>query len=133
MNSPVNCIASSNYYAVCCIDECEGLLDQIERRVQAPTAEVYELEALVASLPSSTVPANRTLPPSQKHRLQKIAEKHGGVVPIHGRLFLQWMHMVYPRECAYPHLSGTTNPSLADEFEESTGKQSGATKEFMKK
>merc|ERR1719267_200863 len=84
-------------------------------------------------MPSATVPANRTLPPSQIHRLQKIAEKHGGRVPIHGRLFLQWMHMVYPRECAYPHLSGTTAPLRVDDWEALKNMNSTATDEQMRK
>jgi hypothetical protein len=133
LNAPVNCLSASEYYSVCCIDECESILAHIERRVRGPSSTAAVVAALVSALPSSTEPGNRTLTSSQMRRLNSIAEKHDGQVPIHGRLFMQWMHMVYPRECAYPHVSGTTNPSLADEFEESTGKQSGATKEFMKK
>merc|ERR1740129_1106308 len=29
--SPANCIASSSYYMVCCVDECEALLGNIEQ------------------------------------------------------------------------------------------------------
>merc|ERR1719316_300212 len=114
MNSQANCIASSQYYGVCCIDECESLLGRIESHMRAPTASPSELAALVAAMPSATVPANRTLRPSQIHRLHKISKKHGGRVPIHGRLFMQWMHMVYPRECAFPHVAGATTPLAAD-------------------
>jgi len=132
LQSPANCIASSNYYAVCCIDECEALLGHIERQIGGSTVAPDRLIALVGALPSSTVAGNRTLPPSQLHRLHKIAEQHGGRVPIHGRLFMQWMHMVYPRECAYPHVSGTSKPTDADDWEE-TGKQSSATVLEMQK
>merc|ERR1719197_381685 len=38
MTSPTNCIASSSFYSVCCMDECEGLLGHIERVVAAPEA-----------------------------------------------------------------------------------------------
>ena len=31
-------------------------------------------------------------------QLQSIAKEHGGQVPIHGRLFAQWLHYVFPRE-----------------------------------
>merc|ERR1719252_445633 len=74
VNGPANCIATSQYYAVCCIDECESLMGHIESQVGAPKAGPNELAALIAALPSSTVSANRTLPPSQTHRLQRIAE-----------------------------------------------------------
>jgi hypothetical protein len=133
MNAPVNCIAFSYYYAVCCIDECESLLGHIERRVQAPTGDVEEIAALIAALPSTTVPGNRTLPPSQLHRLRRIADMHGGRVPIHGRLFMQWMHMVYPRECAYPHISGTTKPVTPDVWTAQSHKTTAATLEEMKR
>merc|ERR1711862_713937 len=26
----------------------------------------------------------------------------GGVVPLHGRAFSQWMHFVFPHDCPYP-------------------------------
>ena len=36
--SQTNCIASSDYYSVCCIDECESLMGKIELAVGAPKA-----------------------------------------------------------------------------------------------
>ena len=30
LTSPGNCIASSSFYSVCCMDECEGLLGHLE-------------------------------------------------------------------------------------------------------
>merc|ERR1719420_2429805 len=35
---PSNCIASSSYYSVCCLSECEGLVNDLEGLIQAPTA-----------------------------------------------------------------------------------------------
>merc|ERR1719456_19070 len=32
ITSPSNCIASSSFYSVCCMDECEGLLGHLERK-----------------------------------------------------------------------------------------------------
>jgi len=133
MNMPGNCIASTRFYSVCCIDECEALIGHIERNVRSPSATPGELIALVSALPSSTVPANRTLSHAQSRRLYRIAEKHFGQVPIHGRLFTQWMHMVYPRECVYPHMSGTTKPLTAADWENATSRNSTATEEDMKR
>merc|ERR1712096_229 len=48
-------------------------------------------------------------------RLTDVAAQHKGVVPLHSRLFMQWMHFAYPRECPYPHLSGTTHSTRVDE------------------
>merc|ERR1719253_1503839 len=53
-------------------------------------------------------------------QLARIAETHGGKIPLHGRLFAQWLHYVFPRECAFPHKAGTasslTPSQYGDEF-----------------
>merc|ERR1712039_599952 len=49
------------------------------------------------------VEAPRTLPAGLVSKLHGIAAKHKGVVPIHGRLFAQWLHFAFPLECPYPH------------------------------
>eukprot|EP00932_Pfiesteria_piscicida_P020588 SRR837773.7389.p1 GENE.SRR837773.7389~~SRR837773.7389.p1 ORF type:complete len:417 (-),score=155.11 SRR837773.7389:108-1259(-) len=110
VGSQSNCLASSSFYSVCCLDECEGLLGRLEAAVGEPSAAPRELAALVAALPSDTVDAPRNLSAPLLARLEDIAEHHGGRVPLHGRLFAQWMHHAYPRECPFPHLAGTTNP-----------------------
>jgi len=109
-----NCIASSTYYSVCCINEGDEILGRIERHIQAPDGSPEELARLVAALPSSTVPANRVLPASLVAHLVEIADVHNGRVPLHSRLFMQWMHNAYPHECLYPHVSGTTRPRLPE-------------------
>merc|ERR1719195_780419 len=43
ITSPTNCLASSTFYAVCCLDECEELLGHLERSVGAPSAGADEL------------------------------------------------------------------------------------------
>merc|ERR1719476_151630 len=52
------------------------------------------------------------------------------MVPLHGRLFAQWLHHAYPRECPYPHLSGTVSQQSPDEWEDS-GSDSIASEEEM--
>jgi len=122
INSPSNCLAGSKYYSVCCINECEDLVDSLEHRFQAPTVEPVDLIEAVRFLPSSTVAAGRDLHPSQIARLEEISKRHGGRVPLHGRLFTQWMHHAYPRECPYPHLSGTVLAHRTSDFKEQTNK-----------
>merc|ERR1719204_966088 len=59
INAPSNCIASSAYYGICCIDECEEFIGQLERKLRVPVAppadvaEVVRMQLLVAG--------NRTL------------------------------------------------------------------------
>merc|ERR1740121_3223966 len=86
----------------------------------APAERIAEL---VANLPSESVSAPRELPAQLLARLGEIAAHHGGEVPLHGRLFAQWMHHAYPLECMYPHESGTALPQTAEEWMERTGEQ----------
>eukprot|EP00927_Polykrikos_kofoidii_P067255 TRINITY_DN62767_c0_g1_i1.p1 TRINITY_DN62767_c0_g1~~TRINITY_DN62767_c0_g1_i1.p1 ORF type:complete len:558 (-),score=84.63 TRINITY_DN62767_c0_g1_i1:219-1892(-) len=120
MNSPTNCLASSKFYDVCCIDECEALLGALEVTIAAPDAEPSQIVSLVSSLPSDTVQAPRFLTEELTRRLEDIATHHGGRVPLHGRLFAQWMHHAYPRECSFPHVSGTTKPVTQEGWMEQT-------------
>jgi len=121
ITSHSNCIAESSFYSVCCKNECEGLLGQLEELIAAPDASPEEVARLVTTLSSSSVVAPRSLSSSLLSRLEEIAAGHGGKVPLHGRLFAQWMHHAYPLECPYPHLAGTTNPLSPDEWVEATG------------
>jgi hypothetical protein len=111
-----NCIASSGFYSVCCKDECEALLGHLETQVAAPETKPATIVDIIKALPSSTVPAPREISGSMLQLLDDIAATHGGVVPLHGRLFAQWMHHAYPRECPYPHLSGTVSQQSPEEW-----------------
>eukprot|EP00933_Yihiella_yeosuensis_P052889 TRINITY_DN51021_c0_g1_i1.p1 TRINITY_DN51021_c0_g1~~TRINITY_DN51021_c0_g1_i1.p1 ORF type:complete len:608 (+),score=108.14 TRINITY_DN51021_c0_g1_i1:60-1883(+) len=125
---PSNCIATSGYYAVCCIDECESILSHLELQLQKPNAEPSEILTLLGSRET-----NRSFDALLRRRLQDIADYHGGhSVPIHGRLFAQWLHHAYPQECPYPHISGTTSPVQQDKFEEETGLEAMASEDEMR-
>lgn len=99
---PSNCVAGSEFFSVCCLSECESLMGEIEGQIQAPAAPPAELLDLVSTLDSDTIEAPRVLPQALVKRLHKIAEHHGGEVPLHGRLFSQWMHYAFPMECQNP-------------------------------
>jgi hypothetical protein len=132
VNSLSNCLASSSMYSVCCINECEGMLGHVEREIGAPQASASRLVEVVSKLQSSTVAAPRALSSELLGRLDEVATHHGGSVPLHGRLFAQWLHHAYPRECPYPHTAGSTNPMTADQWMQEKGSQSTtASKEEM--
>merc|ERR1719491_1021936 len=128
ITGPSNCVASSRYYSVCCLDECESLVGYLESNLAAPHGEPAVIASIVRHWLSHTQNRNRTLP---QHRLEQIATHHGGLVPLHGRLFAQWLHYVFPRECPYPHVSGTTNPMEGEEYIVSSGRHYSATTEEM--
>merc|ERR1719336_458385 len=116
IQSQSNCIAGSSFYSVCCFDECEGLLGQVEREVGRPSALPKQIATVVSNLQSDTVYAPRNLSSALLGRLNEIARFHSGEVPLHGRLFAQWMHHAYPRECRFPHVIGATNRMSPDEW-----------------
>jgi len=112
---PSNCVASSKYYEVCCINQCEDLMGRLEQEVASPDASSEQIATIVGSLSSPSSPAGRKMSPWLWRELEKIVSHHGGRVPLHGRLFAQWMHFAFPRECPYPQISGVSEPgTLAD-------------------
>jgi len=125
-----NCLDPSDYYSVCCRDECEDLMAEIEGKVGQPSALPGDIVDIASALASDTVDAPRNLSTPQLTRLQEIAEHHSGRVPLHGRLFAQWMHHAYPRECSFPHVAGTTKPVSQEEWE-LLGLEAEATEEEM--
>merc|ERR1719330_622857 len=116
IQSPSNCFAGSSFYSVCCFDECEDLLRHVEEEVRGPTALPSQIAGLVSSLHSETVHAPRNLSGVLLSRLEQIAELHKGKVPLHGRLFAQWMHHAYPRECPFPHKISAADRSAAKDL-----------------
>jgi len=133
IQSATNCIASESLYSVCCLNECEQLMSHLEQEIDAPDAEPSRIAAIVSSLSSSTVDAPRTLSSNLLEKLDEAGATHGGTVQLHGRLFGQWMHHAFPRECPFPHVAGTTNPQTPDEWMSVKGQESFASKAEMRK
>jgi len=122
MSSRTHCVTPSAFFAVCCLDECEGLRSHVEQAIGQPLATPQRIIELISNLPSDTVEAPRNLSSLQIQRLNDIADVHGGgQVPLHGRLFAQWMHHAYPRECQYPHVAGSTVSRSQGEFHDEMG------------
>jgi len=110
IESPSQYIASSDAYALTCQDECEQIMSQVEQKIAAPYATPDQISAAVQSVPSDTQPErSEGLSPMLLLRLEEIArvDSRDGTrqVALHGRLFAQWLHNAYPRECPYPHTS----------------------------
>jgi len=126
ITGPSNCLSPSEFYNVCCRDECEDMMAAIEEKIDHPSAMPGDIIEIVSNLPSDTVDAPRNLSSTQVSRLQEIADHHSGQVPLHGRLFAQWMHHAYPRECPFPHVSGTTTAFTMVEWAD-LGREAEAT------
>jgi len=99
---PSNCIASNAYYSVCCLSECEHLMNEVEAHTKGPTSTSHHLLNLLSNMSSTTVDAPRTFSPDMVKRLAQIADQNQGTIPVHGRLFGQWLHYAFPHECPMP-------------------------------
>jgi len=111
-----NCIASSEYYSVCCLSECEALTSELEQKVQAPVWPAQRLLSLVSQTPSSSVIAPRELPAALAQDLEAIAARYDGAVPLHSADFKHFLHGAFPNECPLP----TATESAAEEAERTT-------------
>jgi diadenosine tetraphosphatase ApaH/serine/threonine PP2A family protein phosphatase len=132
VNAPSNCVAASKFYSVCCINECEPLLGHLEQKIAAPGTTPQRIIEIIEQLPSATVDTPRTLPPVLRQRLNEIASHHGGEVPFHARLFNQWLHHAYPRECPYPHISGTSKPMTPEKWMQANSEDVVANTDTMR-
>jgi hypothetical protein len=127
-----NCIVSTAHYLVCCVNECESLLGDIETAIDASTASPSNILKVVRNITSQTT-LDTDEPPHLNaglvSQLEQIAKKHGGMVPLHGRLFAQWIHYVFPHECPFPHKAGMVSAVTPAEY----GDEHIATTEDMRK
>jgi hypothetical protein len=127
-----NCVARTSYYSVCCLDECELLFSALERKLASASGTSRDIVAAVEEVSyASRFSSADTggLPRVLRSRLDEVAAHHYGLVPIHGRLFAQWMHLVFPQECPYPHKTGTVYYNSMEQWEKETGERSGSTVE----
>merc|ERR1719284_1497989 len=124
LSGPNNCLEGSQMHTYCCKDECGALVFEVERGIAAPMGAVGDIAKIVSQISSDTVEAPRNLTSELMSKLESVASRHGGRVPLHGRLFAQWMHHAFPDECPHPHVSGTTAPQTTDAFTKNGGRVS---------
>jgi len=114
-----NCIVSTPHYLVCCVNTCEALLGELEASVGEPVGTTQEVLQLVSNM---TLPAALDGDESPRFlgslaaQLEQIASAHGGRIPLHGRLFAQWLHYAFPQDCPFPHRAGTASTRTPSQF-----------------
>lgn len=104
LSGPSNCIPASPYLSICCLNECNAVMDQIMRQVQGPESAPEQLLSVLRNVSSRYVDAPHMLPASVQTKLQDIADRQGGAVQLHSRGFALWLNEVFPNECPYPHI-----------------------------
>jgi len=127
------CLATDNgFQSFCCVDQCNLLMETLERSIAHPVASPGLIAELVSGLPTDTVMAPRNLSGSLLRKLDAIAEQHGGHVPLHGRLFAQWLHHAFPNECPQPRAPGVTEaPMTHEEWRARRNMSTEVSKEVM--
>jgi hypothetical protein len=121
--SPNNCLVDTGSYSVCCRNECESVMAHLESTIGASEASPEQIVTALASISASKVSSEKVLPQKVLLRLELLAERNGYKVPLYGRLFAQWLHFAFPRECPYPHISGSTNPLTSDDYQKATSEK----------
>jgi len=128
-----NCIISAQHYLVCCVNDCDGVFDEIESQIGSPSAEPIQILAVIGNMSAHGSSLDEDHAPqlegSLTSQLELISSAHGGQVPLHGRLFAQWLHYAFPRECPFPHKTGAVAALTPTEY----GERYIASQEDMKK
>jgi len=102
---PANCFRSTALHTFCCLNECDAVLSKVERAVRESSANPADLVPLLANLTTPSMDEPRKFSEELMQKLLAIAAQHRGRVPLHGRLFAQWLHFAFPHECPYPHVT----------------------------
>jgi len=102
---PANCYRSTALHTFCCLNECDAVLGEVERIVGGPSAAPHVLVPLLGNITSSSMDEAHSLSQVLVQKLSAISVQNGGSVPLHGRLFAQWLHFAFPYECPYPHVT----------------------------
>jgi len=102
---PANCYRSIAFHTFCCLNECDAVLTEVERALGSPFAKPDVLIPLLGNLTTTSMDEVRPFSASLVEKLLSVAAHNGGEVPLHGRLFTQWLHFAFPYECPYPHVT----------------------------
>jgi hypothetical protein len=105
-----NCLATSSVYVVCCRNQCESMMSQLELAIAAPVGE-----------PRQILDVLRVTSEEAAEQLAIFANQRGGKVPLHGHAFAQWLHEVFPRFCPRPHAAGVSHVQTDEERALETG------------
>merc|ERR1719217_1117709 len=108
-----NCVTSAAYYSVCCANDCDMVYQHLEKDLRSPVASASEILAAI-----DTMPIASHISAKAHARLDEVSAHHNGKVPLHGRLFAQWLYYAFPHDCPYPHMAGTVKPQIPTRYED---------------
>jgi len=97
--SPSNCLGTTSFFDMCCPNQCEVVMAQLESSVGKSDAAPAEVEAIAASLHTDGPLSHAAL-----EELDDLAHARDGRVPLHGYAFSLWLHHAFPGECPKPRV-----------------------------
>lgn len=104
--SESNCNPRGSYYVVCCMNPCTSIMSELEGHFKAPFVDPQPLLDFVSNLSSRwDFDQFKTHGEELRSRLWALSKLHEGKVPLHSRLFEQWLHFSFPRDCPHPRQS----------------------------
>merc|ERR1719188_889109 len=109
-----NAVILTPHYCIICRNDCQAIMGEVEMELQGPEATPARILEVVGNMTEDFEAMG--VAAAMANQLEKIAEQRSGLVPIHGRLFAQWLHYVFPRECPYPHKHGASKMTKPREF-----------------
>merc|ERR1719428_2215443 len=74
------------------------------------------------------MPQGVNISPELAAKLEEMSALHAGQIPIHGRLFAQWLHFIFPHESPYPHLGGLS-PKTQEQWRALVGEEAESVSE----
>jgi len=95
--SPSNCVGTTSFFDMCCRNECEYILEDLEQSLRSPEAGAKEIADALAPRRGGG-----GLEPPLVKELEEAARAHGGKMSLHGLAFAQWLHAAFPLECPRP-------------------------------
>jgi len=104
LTGPSNCVSTALGHMSCCLSTCEDVMLEIEAAIGAPAASAAQILKVISKVQPKWAEARQKISKVLKQKLDEMAMRHHGAIPIHGRLFAQWLHFVYPRDCAFPNI-----------------------------
>jgi hypothetical protein len=116
MQSANNCILTQKHFRVCCHSPCQDVYSDLEAAIGSPEAEPKVVLQIVSNFTYGLDDASPRITKKLKSQLLDIAQANHGRIPLHGRLFAQWLHFVFPSECPFPHKSGSTSGLAPKEY-----------------
>lgn len=123
--SQAMCLTTASFHKVCCHNECDDLLEQVELAVRSPSAPAAAVAAALA--PALAERGGEGL----ASELEGVARRDGGEVRLHGSGFAEWLHRAFPWECPTPGGRSHTNPKTASEWMADPGNDTIDTEELM--